>query len=295
MTKFRAFVSSRRFNLIALFGLLVLLSVFSIQSAPIVAASSTAQAARQVDVTLTEWDIVPENVQFQAGETVIFNIINEGDFPHSLEVSNSAIHLHSDTIDSGETTSMEVTFEYGGAYGWLCPIPGHADLGMTGSLDVQGGTPAPDTGEYLGTPLMRVNPRSDTEVEGDSQEISVILHDFTLAPEDIGGANTPGEGHWALFLDGQLVASVGEPTYILEDLSPGTHTVRAELRNNDGTPLDPPVEDSTTLQVSQSQSTIAVPPGVGDIAPGGWMLAGGTAIGTLLLGTGALVLVRRRL
>ena len=60
-----------------------------------------------------------------------------------------------------------------------------------------------------------------------------------------------GEGYWDLFLDDTLVDSVGDTTYMLDNLTPGPHIITAALRNNDGTPLDPPLEISSAIQVAQ--------------------------------------------
>lgn len=232
-----------------LINLFILMGIVSVQSVSTAIAAPSSQV-RQVDVILNEWSIVPEDVEYAAGETIQFNILNDGRFPHALEISNSAIHPHSATIGAGETTTMEVTFDYGGSYGWLCPIPGHVALGMIGTLEVTGGSAAPDAG-FIGTPLMRLSPRNGSAVDSTSQEVSVRLHDFTLDADSIGGANVAGEGNWELFLDGDLVDAIGETAYMLEDLTPGSHTITAALRNNDGTPLDPPLEASATIQVAQ--------------------------------------------
>lgn len=236
-------------RLIALVGLFALLSIVGVHSAQTAVAAPNSQTPIEFELDLDEWALIPEDVTFQVGDTVVFNIDNIGRFPHALEVSNNTQHLHSPTIRGGETTILEITFNEGGEYAYVCPIPGHAELGMVGTLTVEGGDPAPDTGEFLGIPLMRINPRNGTVVESDSQDVRVILHDFTLDADNIDGANVDGEGHWDLVLNDELVESVSTPSFTLTDLPTGQHTITAALRNNDGTPLDPSVQVSTTIQV----------------------------------------------
>lgn len=271
--------------------LLALLGVVINQSTSTAIAADAPQANDpiQVDIVLSEWALTPPDFNFQAGDRVIFNVINEGRFGHAFQVSENGIHQHSSTISGGETTTLETTFEFGGTYRILCPIPGHEQLGMVGEITVSGGEAAPSSDEYLGIPLLRVTPRSGTEVEGTSQEVGVIFHDFTLAPDDIGNSqNTPGQGHWDLFLDDELADSIGTTSFTLENLTPGEHTVRAALRNNDGTALKPAIEATSTIQVAAPAT-----PSVGDTAIP--RLAQSSLIAALVLITsGSLILFLRR-
>jgi uncharacterized cupredoxin-like copper-binding protein len=257
------FITKRKIRPVFAVVLMAVAMAVGAHSVPVALADQSRQAPVEVDIDLNEWNLIPSDFDFQAGDQVRFNITNTGQFTHALEVSNPAIHLHSSNIAANETTTLDITFEYGGEYKILCPIPGHAALGMEGSLNVEGGDPAPE-GDFIGIPLMRINPRSGTVVSGTSQEVSAIIHDFTLDADSTGDSeNVGGEGHWDLFLDDELVESVAEPTYMLEDLAPGEHTIRVELKNNDGTPLDPPVSASSSIQVAQQV----------DIALNEWSLA----------------------
>ena len=287
--------SKRNLIIAIIVGVIIFVAFGTADSSIGVEAAPDRQAALAVDVDLSEWDLVSSQFDFQQGDTVIFNIINTGRFPHNLEVSNTAQHLVSPTIGAGEVTTLEVTFDNSGTYAIICSVPGHAGLGMNGELTVSGGNPAPSEGEYLGVPAMRLSPRSGTEVEGTSQEVRVILHDFTLDADSIGGDNVAGEGHWALYLDDELVASLGEPSFLLEDLASGDRTIRVELRNNDGTPVEPALEASATVQVVAAQPVaIAATPSVGGTAPGILVLASTATLGLVLLGSGVMVLSRRR-
>jgi hypothetical protein len=79
-------------------------------------------------------------------------------------------------------------------------------------------------------------------------ELSASAENFVLDP-DIGGANVAGHGHWAVLVDGAVVAESATGTAALSGLPAGDVPIRVELRNNDRTPLDPPVFDAITVSV----------------------------------------------
>ena len=288
----------RNHKIVGVVAALSILSVFtflissnhSIVPGPVSAAPALQQAAQQVDIALQEWELILDELSINAGDTVTFNISNTGRFGHAFEVSGNGTHVHSDTIGGGSTTTLSVNFEFSGTYRILCPIPGHEGLGMVGEITVGGANPAPASDEYLGTPLMRLSPRSGSELEGGTQEVSVRLHDFTLNADAIGGDNVAGEGHWELSLDGAVVDSVGTSSFTLEGLAEGEHTISATLKTNDGTSLDPPVEASATFTVVP---VVVETPSVGDSTVPSGVLAGLSVVAVLLLGSGGMLLRRR--
>jgi hypothetical protein len=56
-------------------------------------------------------------------------------------------------------------------------------------------------------------------------------------------------GFVAISLNGLRIAELEQTTTTLEGLSGGEHVLDAELLNQDGTPLDPPVTDSVSFTV----------------------------------------------
>lgn len=79
-------------------------------------------------------------------------------------------------------------------------------------------------------------------------DLSASAENFTLDP-DIGGANVEGHGHWGVLVDGAPVAESATGTASLSGLAAGDRVIRVELRNNDRTPVDPPVFDEITVSV----------------------------------------------
>ena len=63
-------------------------------------------------------------------------------------------------------------------------------------------------------------------------DVHVITTDFTFTPEHLGGAAVAGEGHVHLYIDNNLIIMFG-PWYHIDSLTPGIHTIRVGLFNND--------------------------------------------------------------
>lgn len=74
-------------------------------------------------------------------------------------------------------------------------------------------------------------------------EINGIRLDASL----IGGPSAPGVGHWLLLVDGVEVAAGDAREVYMSGLPPGSHELALQVRNNDRSPLVPPV--GTTLAI----------------------------------------------
>jgi plastocyanin len=86
-------------------------------------------------VSLKDFEIDPAEATVQPG-AVTFEISNDGQAPHALEIEGNGVEEVSDTLDSnGDTTTLEVDLE-AGEYRWYCPVGNHAAMGMEGTLTV---------------------------------------------------------------------------------------------------------------------------------------------------------------
>lgn len=79
------------------------------------------------------------------------------------------------------------------------------------------------------TPTLSFDINQDT-MEG--WDVDVHTTNFTFTPEHINGAPIPGEGHVHLYIDNNLIIMLG-PWYHIDHLTPGQHTIRVGLFNND--------------------------------------------------------------
>jgi uncharacterized cupredoxin-like copper-binding protein len=99
-------------------------------------ATGAQGAAQEVDVSETEFAIDPANPKVKAG-TVTFNVSNDGEIVHNLEVEGNGIEeeLEQD-LQPGDSGELTVDLEPG-TYEWYCPIDDHAEQGMEGELTVE--------------------------------------------------------------------------------------------------------------------------------------------------------------
>ena len=89
-----------------------------------------------VAVSETDFAIDPANPTVQAG-TVTFEVTNDGQAPHNLEVEGEGIEeeLEAD-LEAGESGTLTVELQPG-TYEWYCPVGNHAEMGMEGELTVE--------------------------------------------------------------------------------------------------------------------------------------------------------------
>jgi len=111
------------------------------------ASSSPGKAAgASIAVSLREFSIQPSTVEAPAGRTLVFRIANDGSAQHTFAVETAGRTYETDAIDAGATASLQVPALSPGSYRILCTVPGHADLGMEGTLVVSQGAASPGSG-----------------------------------------------------------------------------------------------------------------------------------------------------
>ncbi len=68
--------------------------------------------------------------------TVVFEITNDGKAPHDFSIAGK----RSDTLASGSSTTLTVSFSSSRTEPYVCTLPGHAEAGMQGRLTITGTT-----------------------------------------------------------------------------------------------------------------------------------------------------------
>ncbi len=110
-----------------------------------------------------------------------------------------------------------------------------------------------------GPPEIKIlEPLANAEASALGFRARVEVHNFTMDPQDYAGTNVPGSGH-IHFYDGTTLAGTSTATtFEFGTLSVGSHTIKAELRNNDHSALSPAVAATITVTVATPSITLSV-------------------------------------
>lgn len=89
---------------------------------------------------------------------------------------------------------------------------------------------------------------------GDYVESSMTLHvavaNFELDPAAVGSENQSSVGQYAVLVDNAVIGYRSEAETVVEGISPGEHTIRVELVNNDNSELsEPAVSEEITVTI----------------------------------------------
>ncbi|MFC4767357.1 hypothetical protein [Effusibacillus consociatus] len=82
-------------------------------------------------------------------------------------------------------------------------------------------------------------PKLEVEVKTSGKQAAVeIKTDLKISKEHYGKEKVAGEGHIHMYLDNGEKQGVTDITNVLTGLTPGIHTLKVSLHNNDHTPYD---------------------------------------------------------
>jgi uncharacterized cupredoxin-like copper-binding protein len=102
-------------------------------------SSSGGSVLKTVTIDESEYKLAPSTVTLDKPGTYELKAVNKGSVMHALEVEGSGIEQKSDEIGPGDSTTIKVTFKKEGSYEMYCPVDGHRDQGMEGTITVGSG------------------------------------------------------------------------------------------------------------------------------------------------------------
>ena len=99
---------------------------------------ASASADEAIAISLTEFALAPNELTLTAG-TYTFEGVNDGTVPHALAIEGEGVSAQtpSASYGPGESESFSVDLAPG-TYEIFCPIPGHKQAGMVGTITVTG-------------------------------------------------------------------------------------------------------------------------------------------------------------
>ena len=150
------------------------------------APTPTGPASETVSLMETEFKISPADATVADAGVVEFQVQNTGGTTHALEVEGAGLEEETEEIAPGQSASLKVDLPEG-TYELYCPIDGHEDKGMKGTLVVgSGGDGADAQSDDEGESEERGegDEGSDDSLEGEAEGKG--------EGEDSGGATAPG-------------------------------------------------------------------------------------------------------
>ena len=92
---------------------------------------------QRIEVSATDFHFDPPDITAEAGE-VTFVLKNDGQTGHALEIEGPGVEDETDTIEPGQTAEVTVDLK-DGTYEFYCPVDGHRQQGMEGTVTVGAG------------------------------------------------------------------------------------------------------------------------------------------------------------
>lgn len=89
--------------------------------------------ASELEVVATDFAFEPDQVRLQAGETVNVVLSNDGNAHHTFTADGLDLDLRA---QPGDTVSGALHATEPGTYTVVCTVPGHAEAGMRGRIEV---------------------------------------------------------------------------------------------------------------------------------------------------------------
>lgn len=91
-----------------------------------------------VEVSLSEFALTPASFSLEPG-SYTFHVVNDGSVVHALEVEGPLGEVETADLAPGESADLDVDLSEPGDYEVYCPVDGHKDEGMEGTITVGGG------------------------------------------------------------------------------------------------------------------------------------------------------------
>lgn len=90
--------------------------------------------AATVELEMVDIEFKPVDFTIPANSDVTVNLTNGGNLPHAFQLEDGSVA--SDEIAGGGTGSVTLNLAPG-EYPYICPVPGHADSGMVGTITAE--------------------------------------------------------------------------------------------------------------------------------------------------------------
>jgi uncharacterized cupredoxin-like copper-binding protein len=98
-----------------------------------------AQAGgKTIEIVETDFALNPSTVTIDTPGVYTFVAVNKGQAQHALEIEGPGVDQKTSTIGPGGSARLTVEITQPGEYTIYCPVEGHRNLGMQGTVHLQG-------------------------------------------------------------------------------------------------------------------------------------------------------------
>ena len=113
-------------------------------------AQAGAAAIRTITISETEFKLDPATVTIDKPGTYILKGANNGSVSHAIAIEGNGLDQDGPVVAPGKASVLKVTISKKGSYEIYCPVDGHKDKGMKGTLTL-GSAPPASGGTSTGT------------------------------------------------------------------------------------------------------------------------------------------------
>jgi uncharacterized cupredoxin-like copper-binding protein len=100
---------------------------------------SAGAVVKTVEVKETEFKLDPAKITLNKPGTYTFKAVNSGSTTHALEIEGKGVEEETEDIDPGQSAELKVSLK-AGKYEIYCPVDGHKEQGMEGTVTVTQGS-----------------------------------------------------------------------------------------------------------------------------------------------------------
>jgi uncharacterized cupredoxin-like copper-binding protein len=101
-------------------------------------SSGSGPPLQTISLSEKEFSITPKSISVSKAGTYTFDVKNDGQITHALEVEGNGVEQKAGDIEPGKSATLTVDLSKTGSYEVYCPIDGHRQNGMEASLAVGG-------------------------------------------------------------------------------------------------------------------------------------------------------------
>jgi len=101
--------------------------------------ATAAAVVKTIEVRETEYKLDPARITLSKPGTYVFKAENAGSITHALEIEGKGVEEETEDLGAGQNAELRVTLKPG-KYEIYCPVGGHKEQGMEGTVTVKQGS-----------------------------------------------------------------------------------------------------------------------------------------------------------